>query len=311
MGCSRKANSFEMILVGRVLYGFNAALQKLWGRKDFKAEIEEMLEEQAAIKGEKPKSVWELLRDRSLRWQLITMVVTLTAIQFCGVSIISSYAFEVFRETGIPDLKIRYVTLGVGATEVFTSITCDTISWLPYFNIFLIFIFVMFYGLGPASVILPLCLEIFIQSSRPAAFVFTGILKWTEFAVIGMAFPFLLVYKQDCETFGIVVKMLIAKDPSLEQSVQFSLQENLKEIGFRIWSLAENQYLETGLLFKKNERAEKDKHNQQDRQHTFNARDTCPETKAEGPHELQQDALIAPRTEVQGPHQLQDSSTGS
>ncbi|KAK6473973.1 periphilin-1-like isoform X1 [Huso huso] len=41
------------------------------------------------------------------------------------------------------------------------------------------------------------------------------------------------VYKQDCETFGIVVKMLIAKDPSLEQSVQFSLQENLKEIGFR------------------------------------------------------------------------------
>ncbi|MGH0187195.1 UNVERIFIED_CONTAM: hypothetical protein FKN15_024021 [Acipenser sinensis] len=196
MGCSRKANSFEMILVGRVLYGFSAALQKLWGRKDFKAEIEEMLEEQAAIKGEKPKSVWELLRDRSLRWQLITMVVTLTAIQFCGVSI-------------------------------------DTISWLPYFNIFLIFIFVMFYGLGPASVILPLCLEIFIQSSRPAAFVFTGILKWTEFAVIGMAFPFLLVYKQDCETFGIVVKMLIAKDPSLEQSVQFSLQENLKEIGFR------------------------------------------------------------------------------
>ncbi|XP_041129149.1 periphilin-1-like [Polyodon spathula] len=41
------------------------------------------------------------------------------------------------------------------------------------------------------------------------------------------------VYKQDCETFGIVVKMLIAKDPSLEQSIQFSLQENLKEIGFR------------------------------------------------------------------------------
>ncbi|XP_058856436.1 solute carrier family 2 member 9, like 1 [Acipenser ruthenus] len=319
MGCSRKANSFEMILVGRVLYGFSAglganvhaiylgesaprkirgivtmsaatfhsmgkwsgqffglsevlghedlwhfllafasvpaviqlislpffpeapryllidkgnqemcnkALQKLWGRKDFKAEIEEMLEEQAAIKGEKPKNVWELLRDRSLRWQLITMVVILTAIQFSGVSIISSYAFEVFREAGIPDLKIRYVTLGVGATEVFTSITCgflidnigrkallwrafscmastmalltvtlylkDTISWLPYFNIFLIFIFIMFYGLGPASVILPLCLEIFIQSSRPAAFVFTGILKWTEFAVIGMAFPFLL-----------------------------------------------------------------------------------------------------------------------
>ncbi|KAG7472498.1 hypothetical protein MATL_G00109420 [Megalops atlanticus] len=41
------------------------------------------------------------------------------------------------------------------------------------------------------------------------------------------------VYRQDCDTFGIIVKMLIAKDPSLEQSIQSSLQENLREIGLR------------------------------------------------------------------------------
>ncbi|KAM4878058.1 periphilin-1-like isoform 1-T1 [Thomomys bottae] len=41
------------------------------------------------------------------------------------------------------------------------------------------------------------------------------------------------VYRQDCETFGMVVKMLIEKDPSLEQTIQFALRQNLQEIGKR------------------------------------------------------------------------------
>ncbi|XP_042324101.1 periphilin-1 isoform X2 [Sceloporus undulatus] len=41
------------------------------------------------------------------------------------------------------------------------------------------------------------------------------------------------VYRQDCETFGAVVKMLIEKDHSLEKPIQFSLRQNLHEIGER------------------------------------------------------------------------------
>ncbi|KAM3832357.1 periphilin-1 isoform 3-T4 [Vipera latastei] len=41
------------------------------------------------------------------------------------------------------------------------------------------------------------------------------------------------VYRQDCETFGAVVKMLIKKDPALEKPIQFSLRQNLHEIGER------------------------------------------------------------------------------
>lgn len=40
-------------------------------------------------------------------------------------------------------------------------------------------------------------------------------------------------YHQDCETFGIVVKMLIEKDTSLEKPVQFALRQNLHEISER------------------------------------------------------------------------------
>ncbi|XP_049330196.1 periphilin-1 isoform X1 [Astyanax mexicanus] len=38
------------------------------------------------------------------------------------------------------------------------------------------------------------------------------------------------VYRQDCETFGMVVKMLVAKEPSLEKHLQTPLKENLSEI---------------------------------------------------------------------------------
>ncbi|XP_032432992.1 periphilin-1 [Xiphophorus hellerii] len=41
------------------------------------------------------------------------------------------------------------------------------------------------------------------------------------------------VYYQESEMFGLVAKMLIAKDPSLERPIQSSLQENLRDIGKR------------------------------------------------------------------------------
>lgn len=41
---------------------------------------------------------------------------------------------------------------------------------------------------------------------------------------------YLQIYRQDCETFGMVVKMLVAKDPNLEKQLQVPLRENLGEI---------------------------------------------------------------------------------
>ncbi|XP_024897039.1 periphilin-1-like isoform X2 [Pteropus alecto] len=41
------------------------------------------------------------------------------------------------------------------------------------------------------------------------------------------------VYQQDCETFAMVVKMLVEKDPSLEKPIQFALRQNLYEMGQR------------------------------------------------------------------------------
>ncbi|XP_051531514.1 solute carrier family 2, facilitated glucose transporter member 9-like [Myxocyprinus asiaticus] len=202
------------------------ALQCLWGPGDYKFEIEEMLAEQEVIGGKHSKSLLDLLRDKHLRWQVLSMLVINGCIQFSGVSPISVFSFDIFMEAGIPVEMVCYVTLGIGTSEVLTSITCglfiDSVGrrallWrgfggmsaimalitvtlhlkdysfvIPYTTVILIFIFVIFYGGGPAGVAPSLTNEIFIQSYRPAAFVFTGILRWLGFAMLGFIFPFLI-----------------------------------------------------------------------------------------------------------------------
>lgn len=67
----------------------SAALRKLWGDKDYSTEVEEMLEEKAALEGVRSHSVLELIQNQSLRWQLLTILVGFTALQLCGINAVS------------------------------------------------------------------------------------------------------------------------------------------------------------------------------------------------------------------------------
>ncbi|XP_073681604.1 solute carrier family 2 member 9, like 1 [Garra rufa] len=202
------------------------ALQLLWGPGEYKIEIEEMLAEQAVIGKEHNKSLLDLLRQKHLRWQILSVLVINGCIQFSGVSAVTVFSFNVFLEAGIPVEKIRYVTLGIGASEVLINITCGlfiesvgrkALLWrgfggmstimalinvtlylkdysfvIPYITVVLIFLFIIFYSAGPAGIAIALANEMFIQSYRPAAFVFTGLLRWLGFTMLGFIFPFLI-----------------------------------------------------------------------------------------------------------------------
>ncbi|KAL7843635.1 hypothetical protein AOLI_G00251470 [Acnodon oligacanthus] len=202
------------------------ALQYLWGPGDYKLEIEEMLLEQASLGGERSKTLMELLRDQSIRWQLLSMFVINGAVQFSGISVVGVFSFSIFQEAGIPVEKIRYVTLGMGVSEILTNITCgllidhvgrrvllwagfgsmavimaliavslelkDYSFWTPYSTVALVFLFVICFAGGPSGVVPSFNHEIFVQSYRSAAFVFIGIMTWASFTVLGFIFPFLL-----------------------------------------------------------------------------------------------------------------------
>lgn len=202
------------------------ALRRLRGSVDLSAEMDEMLEEQAAVKGERSKRPWELFQDRSVRWQLITVVVLSSAMQLCGNDSMYFYASYVFQEAGIPYDKIQYVVIGTGSCELITSITCtlfierlgrrililggymlmalwavvfmvalslqEKISWMPYMSMGCMFAYILSFGIGPAGVTGILPTEIFDQNSRPAAYMISGSLMWSMLFLVGMLFPFIV-----------------------------------------------------------------------------------------------------------------------
>uniref|UniRef100_A0A671N1Q7 Solute carrier family 2, facilitated glucose transporter member 5 n=1 Tax=Sinocyclocheilus anshuiensis TaxID=1608454 RepID=A0A671N1Q7_9TELE len=171
-------------------------------------ELDEILQEQNETKGERAKQLWELFTDRSVRWQLITVAVLSSVMQLCGNDSIYFYASYVFQEAGISAEQIQYVTIGTGMCEFTACILCvslplicyrlcncprtiqNMVTWMPYLSMTCIFTYILSFGMGPVTGILPT--EIFNQTTHPATYMAAGSLMWLNLFIIGMIFPFLV-----------------------------------------------------------------------------------------------------------------------
>ncbi|XP_054699929.1 solute carrier family 2, facilitated glucose transporter member 11-like isoform X4 [Grus americana] len=175
------------------------ALKRFHGSSEYQREMEDIQRERFALDGEKPKKPWQLFTDRGVRWQLITVIVMTMGQQLSGINAIYFYATYIFEQAGISAEKIPYVTLGTGACECLTALTCELYSWVPYVSMTSIFAFILSFGLGPGGITNTLTAELFIQSSRPAAYMIGGTTSWISFFTIGMLFPFIVnELKQYC-----------------------------------------------------------------------------------------------------------------
>ncbi|NWT16411.1 GTR7 protein, partial [Vireo altiloquus] len=159
------------------------AVRKLWGEGDHQAEIDDIMKEKGAMASTKTLRVLEVIKERSLRWQLYILMTVMTTLQLCGINAIYFYSFEVFHTAQFEEYLIPYVSLGVGLCECLSSILCSTLIdrfgrkvllwggyllmcsvlalltmslslqhqyfWMHYFSVILIFLFVVFYGIGP------------------------------------------------------------------------------------------------------------------------------------------------------------------
>lgn len=202
------------------------ALKRFHGPSEYQREMEDIQRECFALDGEKPKKPWQLFTDRGVRWQLITVIVMNMGQQLSGINAIYFYATYIFEQAGISPEKIPYVTLGTGACECLTALTCGLLidyvgrryliiggyllmtfwsivltfcltyqelySWVPYVSMTSVFAFILSFGLGPGGITNTLTAELFIQSSRPAAYMIGGTISWISFFTIGMLFPFIV-----------------------------------------------------------------------------------------------------------------------
>ncbi|XP_035040999.1 solute carrier family 2 member 11, like [Hippoglossus stenolepis] len=202
---------------------YNKALKRLWGDKDYTFEVEEMMKEKAAMQGVRNHSIMELIQNKNVRWQLITILITFIGLQLCGINAVYFYSFDIFREAGIQEGQLRYAALGTGLCEVSTSIACfmiiestgkkvlllrgymamsatlvlltitlflkTHIFWMPYCSMFLIFLFIFCFASGPSGIIAPLPGELFTQPFKSAAYTLACTLNWTGLFLLGMLFP--------------------------------------------------------------------------------------------------------------------------
>ncbi|KAL6465145.1 hypothetical protein MHYP_G00252780 [Metynnis hypsauchen] len=204
----------------------NMALKQLHGGENYHGEREDMERERASATGVKPLKPWELFADKNLRWPILTIIIMSSAQQLNGINAIYFYAEYVFAEAGIPFEKIPYATVGTGACECLTALTCGLLieslgrrvliiggyslmalwcicftitltfqnysSEMPYLSMACVFAFILSFGLGPGGVTTILITELFTQTSRPAAYMIGGSVKWLSFFFIGMVFPFIV-----------------------------------------------------------------------------------------------------------------------
>ncbi|KAK5608924.1 Solute carrier 2, facilitated glucose transporter member 9 [Crenichthys baileyi] len=102
------------------------AFQRFLGKTDVSQELEEVQAEARAQENLNIFSVLQLLRNPAVRWQLITIIITMACYQLCGLNAIWYYTNGILREAGFAEQLLPYITLSTGATETLAAIISST-----------------------------------------------------------------------------------------------------------------------------------------------------------------------------------------
>ncbi|NWQ88947.1 GTR5 protein, partial [Burhinus bistriatus] len=201
------------------------ALQKLRDRDYVDDELEEMRQEDWSEKEKGHFSVLSLCTFRGLRWQLISIIVMMIGQQLSGVNAVFYYADRIFQSAGVDNSNVQYVTVSIGAINVVMTllavfiveslgrrilllagfglccVSCavltlalslqTTVSWMSYLSIVCIIVYIIGHAIGASPIPFVMITEMFLQSSRPAAFMVGGSVHWLCNFTVGLVFLYM------------------------------------------------------------------------------------------------------------------------
>ncbi|XP_003793297.1 solute carrier family 2, facilitated glucose transporter member 7 [Otolemur garnettii] len=199
------------------------ALRRLRGCADVEAELEDMRAEAQEERAEGRLSVLNLCAFRPLRWQLLSVVVLMAGQQLSGINAINYYADIIYVSAGVEAAHSQYITVGAGVVNIVMTVisaflverlgrrllllvgygicgsAClvltlallfqNTVPELSYLGVICVFAYISGHSIGPSPVPSVVRTEIFLQSSRPAAFVVDGAVHWFTNFIVGFVFP--------------------------------------------------------------------------------------------------------------------------
>ncbi|XP_035517051.1 solute carrier family 2, facilitated glucose transporter member 9 isoform X2 [Morone saxatilis] len=220
--------------------GAERAFQRFLGKKDVSQELEEVHAEARAQDNLHSASVLQLLKTPAVRWQLITIIITMACYQLCGLNAIWYYTNGILREAGFAENILPYITLSTGAIETLAAIISglvierigrkpllifgfsamavffslltvflnfqDSVSWMPYLSYICILAVIASFCSGPGGIPFVLTGELFEQSYRPAAFMIAGTVNWLSNFAVGLLFPFI---QEKLQSFAFLVFVVV------------------------------------------------------------------------------------------------------
>ncbi|CAF4333093.1 unnamed protein product, partial [Rotaria magnacalcarata] len=182
--------------------GARIALSAIRERLNVDDEIDEMKQENENLKGEYHVTIRELFTQKIYRLPVAVAIVVHFSMRFCGINAIMYYSTALFEHASVGSVG-PYATIGVGVILVSITLVSGTLmdragrrtlhlvglfgTWLcsllltitfimthyatglKYLSIAFVYIFVVFFAIGPGSVPWVILPEIFAQGARPAA----------------------------------------------------------------------------------------------------------------------------------------------
>ncbi|XP_040205273.1 solute carrier family 2, facilitated glucose transporter member 2 [Rana temporaria] len=199
-------------------------LKKLRGEYyDPSKDLEEMKREKEEAASEKKVSILQLFKSANYRQPILVSLVLHMSQQFSGINAIFYYSTSIFTKAGIS--QPVYATIGVGAVNTVATIAsvflvekagrrslyiiglvgmciCAIImtialallsshAGMSYLCMVAIFLFVVFFEVGPGPIPWFIVAELFSQGPRPAAMAVSGFCNWSCNFIIGMCFQYI------------------------------------------------------------------------------------------------------------------------
>uniref|UniRef100_A0A8D2BMF8 Solute carrier family 2, facilitated glucose transporter member 5 n=1 Tax=Sus scrofa TaxID=9823 RepID=A0A8D2BMF8_PIG len=162
------------------------ALRRLRGWADVEDEMEEMRVEGQAEQAEGRLSVLNLFTFRPVRWQLISIIVLMAGQQLSGINAASTVERLGRRRL----LLVGYGICGSACLVLTLALLFQSaVAELSYLSVICVFAYIAGHSIGPSPVPSVVRTEIFLQSSRPAAFLVDGAVHWLTNFIVGFVFP--------------------------------------------------------------------------------------------------------------------------
>ncbi|KAL1239924.1 Facilitated glucose transporter protein [Trichinella spiralis] len=200
-------------------------LQKLRQVENVNSEIEAIQYEMNAATATPKVLFLDMFRDRILRWALFISIMMMFSQQFSGINAVLFYSTKIFMDgAGLSETNAQFATLGVGLINVLMTIvsavlidkagrrmlqliglggmwiSCIALSvsiiymkqnrnWISYMCICFVFLFVVFFAVGPSSIPWFYTNEIFLQNARGYANAIAASANWMSSFLVGWIFP--------------------------------------------------------------------------------------------------------------------------